>query len=373
MVADLRNDGVTVLLTTHDLDEAERIADRVVIILDGRLVALGTVDELTRSSGSDEQVRFRAPAGLDRASLTAHLDGADVTETAPGEYAVARPPTPRTVAAITAWLAEHDLPLADLRAGRQRLEDVYLRLTAEGASAAPGLGSDSGPAEQPESPAGANGPDDPEAEATDREGGDAAGAGWPWDDDRGDDDDTDDVGDTDVGNRGDTGNVGDLRETDDTGDVPDTGDDTDRGDNDLGDLGDTDDDTDLGDIDRGDTDDTDLGDTDDTGDTDVAAPDRTGHDDPSDIADDEVADRAPRGAESSAGRAARRPGRRRGRRRRPPGSTWRGVVGRPGRRRPGCGRGGRRPGHHRHPGPCRRPPQGQPAPPPPPRPPLHRR
>jgi hypothetical protein len=40
------------------------------------------------------------------------------------------PPTPANVAALTAWLAEHELPLADLRAGRQRLEDVFLRLTA---------------------------------------------------------------------------------------------------------------------------------------------------------------------------------------------------------------------------------------------------
>jgi hypothetical protein len=53
-----------------------------------------------------------------------------VDEIAPGEYQVAMPPTPANVAALTAWLAEHDLPLADLRAGRQRLEDVFLRLTA---------------------------------------------------------------------------------------------------------------------------------------------------------------------------------------------------------------------------------------------------
>ena len=74
-------------------------------------------------------MRFRAPAGLDRHSLAAHLGGVAVSETAPGEYAVAAAPEPRTVAAITAWLADHDLPLDDLRAGRQRLEDVYLRLT----------------------------------------------------------------------------------------------------------------------------------------------------------------------------------------------------------------------------------------------------
>ena len=135
VVADLRGDGVTVLLTTHDLDEAERVADHVVIVVDGRLVAQGSVEDLTRTPEGEEQVRFRAPAGLDRRSLAAHLGGADVTEAAPGEYAVATAPTPAGVAAITAWLAEHDLPLADLRAGRQRLEDVYLRST--GSSAPP--------------------------------------------------------------------------------------------------------------------------------------------------------------------------------------------------------------------------------------------
>jgi ABC-2 type transport system ATP-binding protein len=135
VVADLRNDGVAVLLTTHDLDEAERVADRVVIVVEGRLVAAGTVDELTRSTSGDEQVRFRAPAGLDRESLALRLDGASIVETAPGDYVVAIEPTPRAVAAITAWLADHDLRLADLRAGRQRLEDVYLRLTAPAAAA----------------------------------------------------------------------------------------------------------------------------------------------------------------------------------------------------------------------------------------------
>src|SRR5690606_18747275 len=110
VIADLRNDGVAVLLTTHDLDEAERVADRVVIVVGGRLVGTGTVDELTRASRGDEQVRFRAPPGVDRDSLVRHLGGTPVLETAPGEYVVAAEPTPRVVAAITAWLAEHDLP-----------------------------------------------------------------------------------------------------------------------------------------------------------------------------------------------------------------------------------------------------------------------
>jgi ABC-2 type transport system ATP-binding protein len=130
VIAELRSEGVTVLLTTHDLDEAERVADRVVIIDRARLVAEGPLDEVMRGPGAGETVRFAAPPGIDTQALGERLDGAAVAETGPGEYEVAAAPTPATVAAITAWLAERDLPLADLRAGRKRLEDVFLRLTS---------------------------------------------------------------------------------------------------------------------------------------------------------------------------------------------------------------------------------------------------
>ena len=129
-IADLRSEGVTVLLTTHDLDEAERIADRVVIIDRARLVAEGPLEEIMRGPAAGGTVRFAAPPGIDTAALSERLDGAVVAETGPGEYEVAAAPTPATVASITAWLAERDLPLGDLRAGRQRLEDVFLRLTS---------------------------------------------------------------------------------------------------------------------------------------------------------------------------------------------------------------------------------------------------
>jgi ABC-2 type transport system ATP-binding protein len=147
VIADLRGEGVTVLLTTHDLDEAERVADRVVIVVAGRLVAAGTVEELTRTSGADANVRFRAAAGLDTGALSGHLGGPEVHEVAPGDYLVAAAPIPSVVAAITGWLAEHEQPLADLRAGRQRLEDIYLRLTAGGPAARHDAGDPARPAE----------------------------------------------------------------------------------------------------------------------------------------------------------------------------------------------------------------------------------
>jgi ABC-2 type transport system ATP-binding protein len=133
LVRELRDDGVTVLLSTHELDEAERVADRVVVIDHGELRAEGTIDQLTSDERGGE-VRFRAAPGLDTASLAAHLvavagDAPVVAEVAPGEYLVAAPPRPSLIAAVTAWLAERDLPLSDLRTGRRRLEDVFLELT----------------------------------------------------------------------------------------------------------------------------------------------------------------------------------------------------------------------------------------------------
>ena len=134
IIGDLRDRGVSVLLTTHDLDEAERLADHVLIIDRGRVLAEGTPADLM--AGADDEILFGAPPSLDTVALGSAI-GATVTERTPGEYHVATSATPSMVAAITAWLAEHDLPLADLRAGRQRLEDVFVRLTAESSADEP--------------------------------------------------------------------------------------------------------------------------------------------------------------------------------------------------------------------------------------------
>ena len=127
MVASLRDDGVAVLVTTHDLDEAERTADHVVIIDHGRVVAIGSPAELMTADAGDHLL-FGARPNLDTVALGAAVS-ASVEEVTRGEYRVDLPPTPANVAAVTAWLASADLPLADLRAGRQRLDDVFRRLT----------------------------------------------------------------------------------------------------------------------------------------------------------------------------------------------------------------------------------------------------
>ncbi len=128
VIEDLRADGVAVVVTTHDLDEAARVADHVVIIDHGKVVADGSPTELMSSSPSDHLL-FGAPADLDVAALADEL-GAPVTQVTRGEYRVDAAPTPATVAALTSWLAAQDLPLADLRAERQRLDDVFRRLTS---------------------------------------------------------------------------------------------------------------------------------------------------------------------------------------------------------------------------------------------------
>ena len=136
VVLGLKARGATVILTTHAMDEAERLCDRVAIIDGGHLVALGTPGDLTRSAGGGE-TRFTADPGLDTADLAAALvlAPAAVAESKPGEYVVHAAPSPELVATLTAWLRDHGVALGDLRAGRRTLEEVFLQVTAEPSTA----------------------------------------------------------------------------------------------------------------------------------------------------------------------------------------------------------------------------------------------
>ncbi|WP_415040733.1 ABC transporter ATP-binding protein [Gordonia sp. (in: high G+C Gram-positive bacteria)] len=133
LITALRADGVSVLLTTHMLDEAEQLADDIVIVDAGRVVAAGTPAELTaRDTGG---IRFSAGPGLpvvDAATAVAAVcDGATVTgaETAPGEYSLDGPASPAAIAALARWCADHDVLLTQLRVDSMSLQDVFLSLT----------------------------------------------------------------------------------------------------------------------------------------------------------------------------------------------------------------------------------------------------
>ena len=129
LVRALRADGVAVVLTTHHMDEAEALADHVVIVDAGQVVAAGSPAELTRH-GAESQLRFRAVAGLPLDGLRLALPAdAQVTEPVPGQYLVESPVDPQLLASVTSWCAGHGVMAQDLRMETRSLEDVFLSLT----------------------------------------------------------------------------------------------------------------------------------------------------------------------------------------------------------------------------------------------------
>jgi ABC-2 type transport system ATP-binding protein len=132
LVRDLRDRGVTVLMTTHAMDEAEHLCDRVAIVTGGKLAALGSPAELTRHAIADE-IWFASAPGLDVDAICRALglgDG-EVVEDRPGEYVVRAAGTPARIADLACHLRDANVTLAALQAGRRSLEEVFLQITAE--------------------------------------------------------------------------------------------------------------------------------------------------------------------------------------------------------------------------------------------------
>jgi ABC-2 type transport system ATP-binding protein len=131
LITSLRADGVSVILTTHFMEEAERLSDHVVIIDAGRTVADGTLEELTGSAG---QLRFRAEPGLDIDSLLTALPPDSAAKESPaGHYLIEVHGSvePGLLAAVTAWCAERGVLPSSLRIESRTLEDVFLELTGK--------------------------------------------------------------------------------------------------------------------------------------------------------------------------------------------------------------------------------------------------
>ncbi len=121
VVHDLRDRGATVLLTTHLIDEAEDLADQVVIIDRGRLVARGSPTELMASSHG---IRFGAQSNLDLSTTPRELG--NVEQTRAGHYLAHCEPTPVTLACLATWASTRGILLRYTQSGSRSLEDVFL-------------------------------------------------------------------------------------------------------------------------------------------------------------------------------------------------------------------------------------------------------
>ncbi|MFD9945630.1 ABC transporter ATP-binding protein [Nonomuraea sp. NPDC059023] len=127
LVGDLRAAGVSVVLTTHHMDEAERLSDHVVIIDRGQVVAEGSPAQLT---GAERQLRFRARPGLALEELLNALPAGSAAKESPaGHYILEGQVGPELLATVTAWCAAEGVTADDLRIERRTLEDVFLELT----------------------------------------------------------------------------------------------------------------------------------------------------------------------------------------------------------------------------------------------------
>ncbi|MDX6366587.1 MAG: type transport system ATP-binding protein [Nocardioidaceae bacterium] len=131
LVEQLAADGVSVVLTTHYMEEAERLARRVVVVDHGRVIASGTPGELM-SAGAKNTIRFSAKPGLHTDELLWALpEEYCVVEEPAGHYRVEGEVTPHTLAAVTAWCASLDVMPEDLVIEKHSLEDVFLALTGK--------------------------------------------------------------------------------------------------------------------------------------------------------------------------------------------------------------------------------------------------
>ena len=135
LLEELRGDGVTTVLTTHYLDEAERLADRVFIIDRGRVIAAGTPFELTRGTGTStirlvvtKPFPVHAPASL-QATLGPSTQVTTINELS---LLITGPADATTLGKVSAWCEEVGVLPESLNLGQRTLEDVFLQLTGRG-------------------------------------------------------------------------------------------------------------------------------------------------------------------------------------------------------------------------------------------------
>jgi ABC-2 type transport system ATP-binding protein len=127
LIAGLRELGTTILLTTHYLDEAQHLADRVVVVAGGRVIAEGTPESLGAGDAPQSLIAFHDPGTALPLPEDAEVERRD------GRISFRTAAPTRDLAPLVAWAAERGVELDGLTVTRPSLEDVYLELTKESA------------------------------------------------------------------------------------------------------------------------------------------------------------------------------------------------------------------------------------------------
>ena len=122
LISALRRDGVTIILTTHLMDEAEELADNVVIVDKGAVIAEGSPTELI-AEGASGTLEVRTVGSLDVAAFP------DLQEVEQGLYQLTVAPTPEIIAAVASAAARQGVLISSMGTRRRSLEDVFLDLT----------------------------------------------------------------------------------------------------------------------------------------------------------------------------------------------------------------------------------------------------
>jgi len=132
LITELKASGRSIVLTTHYMDEAERLCDRVAVVDHGRVIALGTPRELIAGLGAEHVVEFTVTGGADGAldaETLERLDGVRRARVHDGRWSLEAVELARAVPSILRALAERDLPLEELVTHSATLEDVFVSLT----------------------------------------------------------------------------------------------------------------------------------------------------------------------------------------------------------------------------------------------------
>lgn len=129
LIQDLRRDNRTILLTTHYIEEAEKLCDRVAIIDEGRIIAMGTPQEISDRTVGHSLIQIQSEQDLPT-DLPKLVSGEEVTVASDRRSLVVHSARPaRTLVDLVKWLDQHGVELSDVRLKRPTLEDVFIEMT----------------------------------------------------------------------------------------------------------------------------------------------------------------------------------------------------------------------------------------------------